>query len=103
MATGNPWAPYALVVIGRVLKDRGDLDGWRDAWRQAIDAGYEDADDLLEELSPPAEDEEGDEPADLPPELDPRNMARTGIAVLEDGLPSLPQPLTHRMAIPMAY
>ena len=30
-------------------------------------------------------------------------MARTGIAVLENGLPSLPEPLTHRMAIPMAY
>ena len=26
------WAPYALVVIGRVLKDRGDTGGWRDAW-----------------------------------------------------------------------
>jgi tetratricopeptide (TPR) repeat protein len=103
MATSNPWAPYALVVIGRVLQDRGDPDGWRDAWQQAIDAGYEDADDLLEELSPPAEDEEGDEPADVPPEFDPQNMARTGIAVLENGLPSLPEPLTHRMAIPMAY
>jgi hypothetical protein len=30
-------------------------------------------------------------------------MARTGIAVLQRGLPPLPQPLTHRMAIPMAY
>jgi TolA-binding protein len=102
MATSNPWAPYALVVIGRVLKDRGDPDGWRDAWQQAIDAGYEDADDLLEELSPPADDED-DEPADVPSGFDPRNMARTGIAVLENGLPSLPEPLTHRMAIPMAY
>ena len=25
-------APYALVVIGRVFRDRGDLDGWREAW-----------------------------------------------------------------------
>ena len=57
----------AFVVIGRVLKDRGDSDGWRDAWQQAIDAGDEDADDLLEELSPPAEDDEDDEPADVPP------------------------------------
>jgi hypothetical protein len=30
-------------------------------------------------------------------------MGRTGIAVLENGLPPLPQPLTHRMAVPMAY
>jgi len=103
ITAGNLRAPYALVVIGRVLKDRGDLDGWRDAWQQAIDAGYEDADDLLGELSPAAEDEEDDEPVDVPPEFDPRNMARTGIAVLENGLPSLPQPLTRRMAVPMAY
>lgn len=52
-------APYALVVIGRVLRDRGDLDGWREAWQQAIDAGFEDADDLWEELSPPAEHQDG--------------------------------------------
>jgi hypothetical protein len=39
----------------------------------------------------------------VPPGFDPQNMARTGIAVLENGLPSLPEPLTHRMAIPMAY
>jgi TolA-binding protein len=107
MAAGNPWAPYALVMIGRVLKDRGDHGGWRQAWQQAIDDGYEDAEDLLEELSPPADDDEGqgqgDEPADVPPEFDPRNMASTGIAVLENGLPPLPEPLTHRMAIPMAY
>ena len=102
MAASNPQAPYALVVIGRVLKDCGDTGGWRDAWQQAIDTGYEDADDLLEELSPPAHDED-DEPADVPPGFDPQNMARTGIAVLENGLPSLPEPLTHRMAVPMAY
>ena len=90
-------------MIGRVLKDRGDPDGWRDAWQQAIDAGYEDAEDLLEELSPPAEDKEDGEPAGVPPGFDPQNMARTGIAVLEHGLPPLPEPLTHRMAVPMAY
>ena len=103
MVAGNPWAPYALVVIGRVLKDRGDLNGWRDAWQQAIDDGYEDAEDLLEELSPPADEDEDDEPADVPPGFDPRNMASTGIAVLANGLPPLPEPLTHRMAIPMAW
>jgi tetratricopeptide (TPR) repeat protein len=103
MTAGNPWAPYALVLIGRLLKDRGDLGGWRDAWQQAIDTGYEDADDLLEELSPPADGEQDGEPTDVPAEFDPRNMARTGIAVLDSGLPPLPQPLTHRMAIPMAY
>src|SRR6266567_8598708 len=61
------------------------------------------ADDLLDELSPPAEDQEDDEPAELPAEFDHRNMARTGVAVLEHGLPALPDELTHRMAVPMAY
>ena len=96
-------APYALVVIGRVLRDRGELDGWRAAWQHAIDAGFEDADDLRDELSPPAEDQDAGEPAEVPALFDPRNMARTGIAVLEHGLPALPGELTHRMAVPMAY
>jgi tetratricopeptide (TPR) repeat protein len=98
-----PEAPYALVMIGKVLRDRGDLDGWRHAWQQAVDAGYEDADEMVAELSPPAEDDEDDEPADLPAEFDPRNMARTGIAVRGSGLPPLPGVLTHHMAVPMAY
>lgn len=97
-----PGAPYALVEIGNVLRDSGDLDGWREAWQQAIDVGYEDANDLLEELSPPADDED-DEPADVPAEFDPRSMARNGIAVLENGLPPLPTVLTRHMAVPMAY
>jgi tetratricopeptide (TPR) repeat protein len=101
-ASGIPGAQYAQVVTGRVLRERGDLDGWRDAWQQAIDDGYEFAGDLLEELSPPAEDDEDDGPAGVPPGLDPRNMART-IAVLENRLPQLPHALTHRMAVPMAY
>lgn len=96
-------APNALVVIGQVLRDCGDLDGWRDAWQQAIEAGYEGADDLWEELSPRAEDEEDDESAELLAEFDPRNMAQTGTTVLENGLPPLPGVLTHRMAVPMAY
>lgn len=103
IVSGVPGAPYALVVIGNVLKDHGDLDGWRDAWQQAIDAGYEHAKDLLEELSPPAQDEDDDEPAGVPAEFDPRNLSRIGIAVLENGLPQLPGVLTHRMAVPMAY
>jgi tetratricopeptide (TPR) repeat protein len=102
IASGNPSAPDALVEIGNVLRDGGDLDGWREAWQQAIDAGYGFGDQLLEILSPPAEDED-DEPAEVPAGFDPRNMARTGIAVLENGLPPLPAVLTHHMAVPMAY
>src|SRR5260370_1195237 len=75
MANGIPGAQYAQVVMGNVLRERGDLHGWRDAWQQAIDDGFEFADDLLEELSPPAEDDEDHEPADVPPGLDPRNIA----------------------------
>jgi tetratricopeptide (TPR) repeat protein len=103
IASGVPGASYALVVIGKVLRDRGDLGGWRDAWQQAVDVGYEDADGLLEELSPSARDEEDDEPAGVPSDFDPRNLIRTGIAVLRDGLPPLPEVLTHRIAVPMAY
>lgn len=104
--TGNPDTPYALVVLGNLLKERGDAEGWRAAWQQAIDAGYGAADDLREILSEPADDEDdpGDEaePEDLPPQFDPRNMAQTGIAVLDHGLPPLPDVLTYQMAIPVA-
>jgi tetratricopeptide (TPR) repeat protein len=107
VGTANPDAPHALVIIGNLLKERGDTEGWRAAWQQAIDTGYPAADDLREILSPPAEDEDdpGDdaEPVDLPPEFDPRNMAQTGIAVLGQGLPPLPDVLTYQMAIPVAY
>lgn len=101
VAQDLPDAAYALDRIGRILKERGDLDGWREAWQQAIDAGYEQADDLLYELSPPVE--ENDEPAEVPAEFDPRNMAANGIAVLEHGLPALPAELNHHMAVPMAH
>jgi tetratricopeptide (TPR) repeat protein len=101
-ASGNPSAPDALVEIGNVLRGRGDLDGWREVWQQAIDAGYGFGDQLLEELSPLAEDDD-DEPAEVPAGFDPRNMTRTGIAVLENGLPQLPEVLTRHMAVPMAY
>jgi len=62
---------------------------------------------LRERISPPPEPAE--EPLDEidltppPPEFDPRNMRRTGIGVLQHGLPALPQTLTHQMAIPLAY
>jgi hypothetical protein len=107
--TGNPDASYALVVIGDLLAQRGDVNGAKEAWQQAIDTGYGGADHLREFLSPPAEDDDADdggddaEPVDLPPEFDPRNMAQTGIAVLDHGLPPLPDVLSYQMAIPVAY
>jgi hypothetical protein len=103
--TGNPEAPYALVVIGKILRKQGDLDGWRAAWEQAIDTGYDDADELRAMLSPASRHDEVDdgELADLPAEFDPRNMARTGSNVLLGGLPALPGTLSYQMAIPMAY
>ena len=39
----------------------------------------------------------------LLPHLDPRNQARTGIEVLDQGLPALPDVLTHQMSVPVAY
>ena len=41
-------------------------------------------------------------PADLPPELDPRRMVRTGLDVLERGMPPLPDVLRYEMALPVA-
>src|ERR1022692_341087 len=104
---GNPDALYALDVLGQELDRHGDTEGAHAAWQQAIDAGYDDADDLRERISPPPEPE--DEPADdaaltdLPPQFDPRKMAVTGVEVLDHGLPALPDELTYRMAIPVAY
>lgn len=40
---------------------------------------------------------------DLPPQFERRNMAQTGIEVLRQGLPPLPDVLTYQMAIPVAY
>ena len=42
-------------------------------------------------------------PPGLPPQFNPANMIRTGIDVLEHGLPPLPEVLTYDMAIPVAY
>lgn len=100
--TGNPDTLYALDVLGQVLNGHGDTEGAHAAWQQAIDAGYEFADDLRERISPcpEPEDEPDDEAglADVPPEFDPRNLVRIGIDVLEHGLPALPETLTYRMA-----
>jgi hypothetical protein len=105
--TANPDTPHALVTIGNILRQRGDAEGWRAAYQQAIDSGYPAADDLRETLSPPADDDdepaEDPYPADLPPQFDPRNMRQTGITVLRHGLPPLPGTLTYQMAIPVAY
>jgi tetratricopeptide (TPR) repeat protein len=105
--TANPDTPHALVTIGNLLKERGDTEGWRAAYQQAIDSGYDAAGDLREILSPSADDQdepaEDPYPADLPPQFDPANMRQTGIAVLHHGLPPLPATLTYQMAIPVAY
>ena len=104
----NPDALYALDALGQHLGHRGDIHAAHAAWQQAIDAGYEHADELRERIAPPPEP--AGEPVDEmdltpppPPEFDPRNMRRTGIDVLQHGLPALPQTLTHQMAIPLAY
>src|SRR5262249_12680982 len=103
----NPDALYALDALGQHLEQRGDIQAAHAAWQQAIDAGYQDADELRDRISPPPEPAE--EPLDEidltppPPEFDPRNMRRTGIDVLQHGLPALPQTFTHQMPLPLAY
>jgi len=100
--TRNSSAPDALVAIGQLLERRGDADDARLAYQQAIDAGYAFADDLIEKLhpTPPPTEAELDQ---LPPQVDPRNILRTGIEVLSDGVPKLPAQLSYLMAIPVAY
>lgn len=39
----------------------------------------------------------------LPSYLDPGNRQRTGIEILDQGLPALPDVLTHEMSIPLAF
>jgi hypothetical protein len=104
-ALGNPDALYALLQLGQLLEDQGDTSGAHAAWQQAIDAGCEDADYWRERMSPAPErePEAGTYPPGLPPELNPANLIRTGIDVLEHGLPPLPEVLRHEMAIPVAY
>ena len=100
--TKNWPAPEVLVAIGDLLDERGDAVGAREAYQQAIDAGSDLADYLIERLhlSPKPSTADLDE---LPPQFDPRNMASTGLEVLSSGLPELPEPLTYLMAIPVAY
>lgn len=105
VALDHPDAPYALVQLGQLLENQGDVPGAHQAWRQAIDAGCEDPGYLRERMSPAAarEQETPVYPPGLPPELNPRNMIRTGLDVLAHGLPALPEVLTDDMAIPIAY
>lgn len=103
---GRDWAvAESFEVMGQLLEGRGDIEGARDAYRQAADAGDDFAEHHLERLSPPAEaGAEADADAEeLPVQFDPRYIARTGVEVLEHGLPPLPDVLSYRMAIPVAY
>lgn len=105
-ARGNPAALYALDVLGQQLDARGDTEGAHAAWQQAIDAGYEGAGDLRERMSPAEPEEEPAQevyPSSLLTRFDPRNVLRSGIDVLEHGLPALPETLAYQMAIPVAH
>jgi len=102
VAAGNHAAPEALVTLGDMLEERGDHEGSRAALQQAIDDGYAYPDDLLERLHPSPRPTDA-ELAGLPPQFNPQNMTRTGIEVLEHGLPALPAELSYLMAIPVAY
>jgi tetratricopeptide (TPR) repeat protein len=94
----------SLEAIAELLERRGDIDGARDAYQQAADAGIRFAAHHLERLSPPAEaDAEAVDADELPAQFDPRNVLRTGAEVLAQGLPPLPDVLSYRMAIPVAY
>ena len=104
LASGNPDALYALDAIGQHLAARGDIEGAHTAWQEAIEAGYEHADDLRELMDPQAGNPDDDiYPADLPAEFDPGHVIRAGVTVLERGLPALPATLSYQMAIPVAY
>lgn len=100
--TNNWSAPETLVAIGDLLDARGDADGARTAYQQAIDDGYHGADDLIEKLHPSPRPTAA-ELDELPPQFDPRNIVRTGLEVLDRGLPDLPDRLSYLMAIPAAY
>jgi tetratricopeptide (TPR) repeat protein len=100
---GNPEALYALDQLGEMQHQGGDVDGAHATWREAIDAGYENADILRERISPAPRPRDEPYPPDLPPEFSPRSILRTAAAVLDHGLPALPETLAYQMAIPVAY
>jgi tetratricopeptide (TPR) repeat protein len=100
--TSNRSAPEVLVAIGELLDERGEADGARLAYQQAIDDGYYWADDLIEKLHPSPKPTTAELDA-LPSQFDPRNIVRTGLEVLSYGLPQLPDRLSYLMAIPVAY
>jgi len=105
VALSNPEALYALDQLGHLLHDQGDTAAAHAVWQEAIDAGYEHAEDLREHMMPEPEKRRQLRayPDHLPPQFNPANMLRTGIEVLEYGLPALPETLTYQMAIPVAY
>jgi tetratricopeptide (TPR) repeat protein len=105
VALENPEALYALDQLGHLLHDQGDTDGAHAVWQEAIDAGYQNAEDLREQMMPEPEKRRQLRayPEHLPPEFNPANMLRAGIEVLECGLPALPETLTYQMAIPVSY
>jgi hypothetical protein len=81
VALGNPEALYALDQLGQLLHDRRDVDGAHAVWQEAIDAGYEHADDLRERMMPESEKRRQLQayPDHLPPGSNPANMLRAGI------------------------
>jgi hypothetical protein len=104
VASGIPEALYALDQLGHLLNDQGDTEGAHAVWQEAIDAGYKNAEDLRELMMPESEKRRlRAYPEHLPPEFDPASVLRTGIEVLERGLPALPGTLAYQMAIPVAY
>ncbi|HEY2077679.1 MAG TPA: hypothetical protein VGH53_15200, partial [Streptosporangiaceae bacterium] len=100
--TSNWSAPEVLVTLGFLLEERGDAEGARVAFQQAIDDGLHGADWLIEKLHPSPKPAAAELDA-LPSQFDPRNVVRTGIEVLNHGLPELPEQLSYLMAVPVAY
>jgi tetratricopeptide (TPR) repeat protein len=100
--TRNESTPEVLVTLGFLLEERGDADGARAAFQQAIDDGLHGADWLIEKMHPSPKPTAAELDA-LPSLFDPRNMVRTGMEVLDHGLPELPEQLNYLMVIPVAY
>ena len=101
--TGNYNAPYALVVLGQMLDQRGDTEGAWAAFQEAVDSGYADVDDIPELKSSPTELNSNAVSADMPTQFDLNDIVRVGMEVLDRGLPELPEVLSYNMTIPVAY